>query len=94
MVLETKRVQGVATAEIDYWHNRIDLKADPRSLGHPLSKSHWPFKISGKATAPKVSVHYGRVKRSSPQQLAMPVARTACVPDVKQLRVTRPAPRG
>lgn len=86
-VIETERVQLVASGVIDIPGKRIALRADPRPVGRPLSRSAWPIEITGSLDAPDVSVAT-RTKRRATVPLAMPDVRTPCIPDVTQLRQT------
>lgn len=85
-VLETDRVQLVAKGTLDVPGNRIDLRADPRPVGRPLSRSPWPFALTGALNKPQVSVAERRAWRAlSP--LSMPENRMPCVPDAAQLEI-------
>jgi len=86
-VLETRRVQLVGTGTIDLRNDRISFTAEPRPVGQPLSRSAWPIEVSGSLKSPKVSVAQ-RTSRRALVPLAMPEARTPCVPDIAQLRET------
>lgn len=84
-VLETARVQLVATGQVDYKRDTISIRVEPRPVGRPLARSAWPFEVSGAISEPKVSLAKRKIRRAT-QPLAMPGQRVPCVADVTQLR--------
>ncbi len=84
-VLETARVQLVATGQVDYLRDTISLRAEPRPVGRPLARSAWPFEVSGALSEPKISLAKRNTRRAT-QPLAMPDQRIPCVADVIQVR--------
>ncbi|WP_284487206.1 AsmA family protein [Sedimentitalea xiamensis] len=84
-VLETRRVQLVGSGTIDVRNDRILFSAEPRPVAQPLSRSAWPFVVSGSLRSPKISVAQRKSRRAL-VPLAIPDARKPCVPDISQLQ--------
>ena len=83
-VLETDRVQLVARGSVNIANDRVDMRADPRPIGRPLSRSPWPIAITGALTNPNIGVASRRNWRAL-EPLAMRGERVPCIPDVTQL---------
>lgn len=88
-VLETDRVQLVAQGSVDINGNSVSIRAEPRPVGQPLSRSAWPFEITGPLDAPEVRVAKRETRRAL-VPLSMPDARVPCVPDIAQLEQSNP----
>ncbi|TCL00331.1 uncharacterized protein involved in outer membrane biogenesis [Shimia isoporae] len=86
VVAETERVQLVAKGEVDWVGNAINIRAEPRRVGKPLSRSAWPFDVTGQLTAPKFKLDVGgsRSRRTDGAD-EMPADREPCTPDILQL---------
>jgi uncharacterized protein involved in outer membrane biogenesis len=86
LVAETASVQLVARGGLDWKEDSIALRAEPRRVGDPLSRSAWPFEVSGKLSEPKFKLDVGgsRSKRADGAD-EMPVDRKPCTPDLRQL---------
>ncbi|WP_299348504.1 AsmA-like C-terminal region-containing protein [uncultured Shimia sp.] len=85
--VETNQVQIVVYGDVDLNGRTIDIYGQPRKIGEPLSRSPWPFSLSGSLNKPKVKVKDGpkRLKRKDGAD-TMPAQRKACVPDILQLQ--------
>ncbi|MEM7319103.1 MAG: AsmA-like C-terminal region-containing protein, partial [Pseudomonadota bacterium] len=85
--LETKKVQMVANGDVDLRNDTVDVTGEPRPIGKPLSRSPWPFVVSGPLKHPKLRLKRGphRQKRSDGAS-TMPEHRKLCIPDILQLR--------
>ena len=84
-VLETSRVQLVGSGQIDLGGETINFRADPRPVGQPLSRSAWPFEVTGDLKSPDINIAK-RTRRSAREPVSMPDQRIPCVPDVQQLQ--------
>ena len=86
-VVETPQVQLVAYGTVNIPRRTLDVAGQPRPVGKPLTRSPWPFTLSGALTAPKVKVKTGpaRVRRADGAN-KMPARRVPCVPDILQLK--------
>jgi len=86
-VVETPDVQLVAYGTVNIPRRTLDVAGQPRPVGKPLSRSPWPFTLSGALTAPKVKVKTGpaRLRRADGAN-KMPARRVPCVPDILQLK--------
>lgn len=87
IVAETRSVQLVARGELDWRRDRIDLRVEPRRVGKPLSRSAWPFDVTGALSKPKFKLDIGgsrSLRADGADQ--MPENRKPCVPDIYQLR--------
>ncbi|MGI9365564.1 MAG: AsmA family protein [Rhizobiaceae bacterium] len=87
-VVETNRVQLVVKGRANWRNDTIALRAEPRPVGRPLSRSAFPFEVRGKLSAPEFKLDIG----GSPglaSGLAIMAPKTnkkrlPCVPDAKQ----------
>jgi hypothetical protein len=80
-------VQLVAKAEVDLRKQTIYLEGRPRKIGQPLSRSPWPFTVSGPLSKPDVNLRsLPRRQWRSDGASEMPETRKLCVPDILQLR--------
>jgi uncharacterized protein involved in outer membrane biogenesis len=85
--LETDKVQVVANGFVDLRNQTIDVTGEPRPIGKPLSRSPWPFVVSGSLKHPKLRLNSGAHRqRRSDGASTMPAQRKPCVPDILQLR--------
>lgn len=86
-VVETPEVQLVAFGSINIPQRTINVAGQPRPVGKPLTRSPWPFTLSGSLTKPKLKVKDGpsRLRRVDGAN-KMPAKRVACVPDILQLK--------
>lgn len=87
VVVETRSVQLVARGAVDWVQDQIQIRAEPRRAGKPLSRSAWPFDVTGKLSEPKFKLDIGgsRMKRTDGAD-QMPTERTPCQPDILQLK--------
>ncbi len=86
-VVETDQVQIVVLGNVDLKNKTLDVTGQPRRIGKPLSRSPWPFTLSGSLKKPKVKVKDGpRKLRRSDGASTMPDRRKICVPDILQLQ--------
>ena len=86
VVAETRSVQLVARGEVDWRRDSIALRAEPRRVGRPLSRSAWPFDVTGKLSDPQFKLQVGGSRsRRADGASDMPGTRTPCVPDIFQL---------
>ncbi len=87
ITVETDKVQLVAKGEVDLLGDTISVRAEPRRVGKPLSRSAWPFDVTGKLSEPKFKLDIGgsRSKRADGAD-QMPTERKPCVPDIYQLK--------
>lgn len=86
VVAETRSVQLVARGEVDWRRDSIALRAEPRRVGRPLSRSAWPFDVTGKLSDPQFKLQVGGSRsRRADGASDMPETRTPCVPDIFQL---------
>ncbi|WP_186766340.1 AsmA family protein [Phaeobacter marinintestinus] len=85
--LETDKVQVVVTGDIDLDNETIDVTGEPRPIGKPLSRSPWPFVVSGPLKHPKLGLKKGphRQHRADGKS-TMPTHRKPCIADILQLR--------
>ncbi len=87
LVMETGKVQLVARGDMDWVRDAISVRAEPRAIGRPLSRSPWPITIAGRLSDPKFKLLIGGVRASrSDGATQMPSRRTRCVPDILQLQ--------
>ncbi len=85
-VVETPEVQLVAYGQIDLPRKRLNIAGQPRPVGKPLTRSPWPFTLSGALSNPKVKVKDGPARlRRKDGASRMPARRVPCVPDILQL---------
>lgn len=87
IVVETDEVQLVVVGEVNLGNKSLDVHGQPRRIGKPLSRSPWPFSVSGSLADPKIKVKDGpkKLKRSD-GATTMPKKRKLCVPDILQLQ--------
>ncbi|WP_170357417.1 AsmA family protein [Ruegeria arenilitoris] len=87
IVIETGSVQLVARGQVDWLNDTIALRAEPRRVGKPLSRSAWPFDVTGQLSSPKFKLDVGGSRNKAPEGAdAMPTNRQPCVPDINQLQ--------
>ncbi|WP_171235036.1 AsmA family protein [Ruegeria sp. HKCCA6837] len=87
IVIETGSVQLVARGQVDWLNDSIAIRAEPRRVGKPLSRSAWPFDVTGQLSSPKFKLDVGGSRNKAPEGAdAMPVDRQPCVPDINQLQ--------
>jgi uncharacterized protein involved in outer membrane biogenesis len=87
IVVETSSVQLVAKGQVDWANDTITLRAEPRRVGKPLSRSAWPFDITGHLSAPKFELDVGGSRSKAAGGVdEMPANRQPCVPDIYQLK--------
>ncbi|WP_170327425.1 AsmA family protein [Ruegeria arenilitoris] len=87
IVIETGSVQLVARGQVDWLNDTIAIRAEPRRVGKPLSRSAWPFDVTGRLSSPKFKLDVGGSRNKAPEGAdAMPVDRQPCVPDINQLQ--------
>ena len=87
IVIETASVQLVARGQVDWVNDTIAIRAEPRRVGKPLSRSAWPFDVTGQLSSPKFKLDVGGSRSKAPKGAdAMPVDRQPCVPDINQLQ--------
>ncbi|WP_170552438.1 AsmA family protein [Ruegeria atlantica] len=87
IVIETASVQLVARGQVDWVNDTIAIRAEPRRVGKPLSRSAWPFDVTGQLSSPKFKLDVGGSRNKAPEGAdAMPVNRQPCVPDINQLQ--------
>lgn len=84
--METSKVQLVASGYVNLRTETLDVTGEPRPIGKPLSRSPWPFVVSGSLKHPKLSLKKGahRQKRSDGAHV-MPKYRKPCIADILQL---------
>ena len=86
-VVETPEVQLVAYGTINIPRRTLNVAGQPRPVGKPLTRSPWPFTLTGSLTKPKVKVKDGPSKvRRADGANKMPAKRVPCVPDILQLK--------
>ncbi len=86
-VAETNKVQLVARGWLDWRKNTISVRAEARKLGKPLSRSAWPFDVTGALTHPKIKVLWGGIFQKRADGAAkLPSRRQSCIPDISQLK--------
>ncbi|SHI59945.1 AsmA family protein [Shimia gijangensis] len=87
IVVETDMVQIVVYGDVNLGKKTLDIHGQPRRIGKPLSRSPWPFSVSGALADPKVKVKDGprRVKRKDGAS-TMPAQRKLCIADILQLK--------
>lgn len=86
-VLETDQVQIVVFGHVNLITKAMDITGQPRKIGHPLSRSPWPFTAKGSFAKPDVKVKDGpRRLRRKDGASTMPKTRKPCVPDILQLQ--------
>ena len=61
-VVETDQVQVVVLGHVDLGNQTLEVVGQPRRIGKPLSRSPWPFTLSGSLNKPKVKVKMDRAK--------------------------------
>lgn len=85
--LETSKVQLVANGDVNLRHKTLDVTGEPRPIGKPLSRSPWPFVVSGLLKHPKFRLKKGshRQERSDGAS-TMPEHRKPCIADILQLQ--------
>ncbi|WP_343211589.1 AsmA family protein (plasmid) [Aliisedimentitalea scapharcae] len=87
IVVETDDVQVVVYGSANLSNKSLDIHGQPRKIGKPLSRSPWPFSLSGAMSKPKVKVKDGpRKLRRKDGASTMPKNRKRCVPDILQLQ--------
>ncbi|MDU8944264.1 AsmA family protein [Ovoidimarina sediminis] len=86
-VVETERVQFVLHGDIDVAGNSLNIHGRPRPVGEPLSRSAWPFNVTGPLNDPKFDLLIGgnRQRRADGADV-MPLNRVPCRPDILQLQ--------
>ncbi len=86
VVAETKSVQLVAKGHVDWRRDSIAIRAEPRRVGRPLSRSAWPFDVTGKLSDPQFKLQVGgsRPRISGPAG-NVAADRKPCVPDLTQI---------
>ncbi len=86
VVLETDHVQLVSKGMIDWRRETVDVRVEPRRIGRPLSRSAWPFTVTGPLSDPTFDVESGgkRPDAEGGRQRAAQ-SRTPCEPDILQL---------
>ena len=87
IVAETESVQLVARGAVDWIGDSISIRAEPRRVGRPLSRSAWPFEVNGKLSDPRFKLDIGgsRSRRADGAD-QMPAGRQPCQPDILQLQ--------
>ncbi|MCP4306809.1 MAG: AsmA family protein [bacterium] len=86
IVVETEKVQLVATGAVDWRNDSIALRAEPRPVGRPLARSAWPFDVTGKLSEPEFKLDVGGSRPAWNERRGdMPTDRTPCTPDIRQL---------
>lgn len=86
VVVETNSVQLFARGAVDWINDSIKLRAEPRRVGKPLSRSAWPFEVTGKLSDPKFKLDIGGSRsRRADGASVMPADRVPCIPDIYQL---------
>ncbi len=86
IVVETGSVQLVARGQVDWLNDTIAIRAEPRRVGKPLSRSAWPFDVTGQLSSPKFKLDVGGSRSEAPDGAdEMPADRQPCVPDISQL---------
>jgi uncharacterized protein involved in outer membrane biogenesis len=86
-VIETERVQFVLTGSVNLGNKQINVHGRPRPVGKPLSRSAWPFNVTGSLDDPKFDLLIGGTRqRRTDGADVMPQNRVPCRPDVLQLR--------
>lgn len=89
-VVETNSVQLVVKGRANWRNDTIALRAEPRPVGRPLSRSAFPFEVSGKLSNPEFKLDMGGSPGiASGLAMLSPNAnatkkRSPCVPDAKQ----------
>jgi uncharacterized protein involved in outer membrane biogenesis len=87
IVVETGSVQLVAKGQVDWVKDFIAIRAEPRRVGKPLSRSAWPFDVTGQLSSPKFKLDVGGSRNKAPEGAdAMPADRQPCVSDMNQLQ--------
>jgi hypothetical protein len=87
IVAETRRVQVVAKGELNWRDDTISVRAEPRPVGRPLSRSAWPVNVTGKLSSPDIKPQIGgSFSRRADGADTMPAQRKPCVPDILQLQ--------
>lgn len=87
LVVETESVQLVAKGAVDWKNDSITLRAVPRRVGKPLSRSAWPINVTGKLSAPDFKLEVGgSFRRRTDGASDMPADRKPCIPDIRQLQ--------
>ncbi len=87
IVAETESVQLVARGSVDWVGDSIQIRAEPRKVNSPLSRSAWPFEVNGKLSDPRFKLDIGgsRSRRADGAD-QMPANRQPCKPDILQLQ--------
>ncbi|WP_234999551.1 AsmA family protein [Roseovarius albus] len=84
--LETDKVQVVVNGDVNLGKETIDVTGEPRPIGKPLSRSPWPFVVSGSLKHPKLGLKKGSHRqRRSDGKTTPPEHRKHCIPDILQL---------
>ena len=87
IVAETENVQLVAKGLVDWRNDSISLRAEPRRVGKPLSRSAWPINVTGKLSAPNIKLEVGgSFSKRTDGARDMPADRKPCTPDIRQLQ--------
>lgn len=84
IVVETKRVQLVASGSVDWRKDQIGIRAEPRPVGRPLARTAWPFEVKGRLSNPdfKIGGKSGqKFKLFAPKTGQVPTTRKPCKPD-------------
>ncbi|WP_433989021.1 hypothetical protein SuNHUV7_30910 (plasmid) [Pseudoseohaeicola sp. NH-UV-7] len=87
VVAETESVQMVARGNVDWVGDSVAIRAEPRAVGRPLSRSAWPFDVTGKLSDPRFKLDIGGSRsRRTDGANQMPANRQPCQPDILQLQ--------
>ncbi|MGR3713832.1 MAG: AsmA family protein [Shimia sp.] len=87
LVVETRSVQLVVAGFVDWVRDAIAVRAEPRRVGKPLSRSAWPFDVAGALSDPKFKLDIGGSRSSRVDDAdEMPKERKPCTPDIQQLQ--------
>jgi uncharacterized protein involved in outer membrane biogenesis len=86
-VIETESVQFVLYGNVNLRSRQINIHGRPRPVGKPLSRSAWPFNVTGSLNEPKFDLIIGgnRQRRTDGADV-MPENRVPCRPDILQLQ--------
>lgn len=86
IVAETRSVQLVASGEVNWRRDTIDLRAEPRPVGKPLHRSAWPFDVTGRLSDPQFKLQVGGEKaKRGRKKVRVKADRKPCVPDALQV---------
>ena len=84
-VIETKRVQMVIGGSLDWRNETISMRAEPRPVGRPLSRSAVPIEITGSLRKPDIKLQVLGSKPDGQGASNKTVAdRVPCKPDINQ----------